>query len=322
MKSVDLINELALLTTIGSEKILFTPSQVLWAATLAQNDILTKLKIVDQTIQLALASGQESYTFPPQTPSGVDTDDITGEVKLTITKHPYHTGDELVVSGGTGGVNGRYFANVLDANSVQLTGSVAATPTVTASTRVYHALQAAVDMSDRAPIRKVSTAGNPLTGYITKKSHGEYEKFREEFGSSTVDEPSVINVMVEKTSPCITLQFQGTPGADILTQIKIVRRALPCERLAYDKNNPTAAVDPILPDVTYDDLLMLGVKAFMLRYREEQVFRGVMIARRYIPGPKEQAWQNYQAALQEAQATIADRDVVFLNSQPDSLWPG
>ena len=317
LTSAEIVDELAGVKTIGSEKITFTQSEVLHAATFAQNDILTKLKLVDQAVRLALVSGQESYTFSPQTPVSAAADTNTqsenvGEVILTIPGHPYHDGDEVVVVNVGGGADGRWYVSASDANTIHLSGSVASGPVVSALSCVYHGLQAAIETSDRAPIRKVSSAGNLLTGFIKKKSHGEYETFRDEFGASPVAESSVINFMEEWTSPCITLQFQGTPGVDILVEVKIARRPLPCETL-------TTTVNPILP-FEYSELLILGTKAFMYKYREEQVFRGMMYARRYVPGPKDMVWSDYQTRLKEYDDSLASRRVVFLNTQPGEGW--
>jgi hypothetical protein len=94
--------------------------------------------------------------------------------------------------------------------------------------------------------------------------------------------------------------------------VTFYRRPLPCEKL-------TETVDPFLP-AAYDDLLLLGTKAFMFRDRYEATLQGSIQNRRYIPGPKDMIMAEYKARLEEIRQAITARRVVYPITQPGGLW--
>ena len=264
MTSAELFDELGGVKTVGTEKVTISASEVYNAAHFAQNDILLKLRLIEQTAQLALAKEQDKYVFPPQTPTSI-AQAVNGEVVLGIAAHPFHTGDEVVVYKVGTGADGRWIVQRLNANTIQLTGTTTAPGTVGAGAQVFHALQAAILINDNG-IRKVSNSSGLLYGTLTKKSRAQFELYREEFGTSVAAE-SLINFMEEYTEPCRTIHIQGPPGTDTLVKVTFKRRALPSERVS-------STVNPFLP-AEYDELLLCAIKWQLYMNREEAVFDGL-----------------------------------------------
>ena len=313
LSSTDLINEYARVATIRGEKVAFTKSEVLWAATLAQQDILTKANLIEQNIRLALTSGQSDYTFKMQVPTTVYSG-TGGVVAFEIAGHTYHTGDEIVVVGVGAGADGRWYCKKIDADHISLYESVFSGPdqTITSTSKVYHALQSALDFLDYAPIKKLANSSGFLSGYLDKVNEQQFTQYRNEFGTDPVTQALIVKFMVEYTSPCWTIIVQGTPSEEILTEIKCTRKPLPGERLSE-------TINPFLP-VEYDELLLIGTKAFLYRNRDEQVFSGMMYGRRYIPGPQDRVWSDYQQRLKEFTDVMTSRRVVYPTTQPGGLW--
>jgi hypothetical protein len=261
MTSAELDSELGGVKKVGDATIIVSPSEVYNAATFAQNDILRRLKPIEETAQLALIQGQERYSFLPQSPASV-LESSSGTARLTFpTAHPYHEGDTIVVASSLSVINGRRILTAVSTLYVEFSFTGTLADTTLTGAKTYHALQAAMKLLDDG-FRKVSNASGSLFGTIIRKGRTDFELYREEFGTSSTPE-EVINFMEEYTEPCITLCVQGIPGANLLTSISYKRRALPCEKISV-------TVDPIMPDY-YDELFLLGTKWQIFSNRDESV---------------------------------------------------
>lgn len=289
MTSAQLLGLLGGYQQIGVTQLLFGPGEVYLAATRAQEDILSEIRILEQTAQLALVAGQELYNFPPHAVTGA-TNDVPIVLTLTpitpLTTHPFNTGDEVVVFGVLGNVaaNGRWIGTKISSTKISLDssiGTINGTEPYTSGGMVYHALQAAVEIREEG-IRKISDSTGNLNGTLKKRLPSIIELYRDSFGASSVS-GEVINFQEIATEP-ITIGVQGIPGADLLTKVTYYRRPLPSEAIS-------ASVDPIIPS-KYDELLELGTRVKMYSRRTEPaIHQGEVFGRRRIPSVYGEAFQ-------------------------------
>jgi hypothetical protein len=260
MTSDQLAGVLSGYKSIGGVKHQFTPDEVYFAASLAQNEILSEKRLLERTVRLALVDGQAEYQFPPATIENAYTE---SPIRLKLTGHSFNTNDEVVVAGALGmtEANGRYYATKVDADHISLQGTTGTTAWTGGGT-VYHALHSALEIK-AGGIRKVSDADGTLYGTLTKKSQAEFEQVRQEF--QALDTPAVIYFMEEYTDP-LTIKVMGTPPGDILTEVSFYSKALPSEDI-------TETVSPMLP-TQYDQALIAGAWYWMLSLRHEPELSG------------------------------------------------
>lgn len=254
MTSAQLKAELAGIHTLGKNKFDFSPEDVYFAATHAQQQILSILKPLDKTSQLKLVSGQELYTFPAQTVTGGG---ATTPATLTIPSHPFNTGDDVLVYAVAGltGVNGYRRVTKVDANTISLDDTVGGGAWTSGGT-VYHALHSAQQIK---VIRKVSDTTGTIYGTLDKKLKGEIEKNRYEFAEAA---GTLTNFWEEYTDP-ITIGIQGTPSAATLVAVTYTRQAIPTAE------DVSETVSPILPD-RWRWLLVFATRYFMYETRYDE----------------------------------------------------
>ena len=209
------------------------------AATFGQKEILSELRLLEQVGNLTLVSGKERYQFSPIAVTGGT---ATSPVQLTITAHPFNTGDTLTIAGilGLTGANGKWASITKEnANTISLDGSVGGGTYTAATGTAYHILCAAIDIK---MIRKTGTA----YGRIPRIHREKAEEERSDFGSINSPASEVNNHYIIYDDPII-VGFRGTPGATISTELLISRIPLPCEDIS-------STVNPIIP-AQYDKLL-------------------------------------------------------------------
>lgn len=226
-----------------------SPEEIYQAASLAQHDILTDAGVLDFTGRLALASGQESYTFEPLNITGATN---ATPIVVTIAGHPYHTGDRITIAGvlGATGANGEWIVTYIDANTFSLDGSTAGGVWASGG-KAYHDLMKAWELKR---IRMIDPPGRKI--FI-----GDYdtiEEARYEMNSSrdaTVIGDDVIQCY-QVHEPYLKLVFSDIPPSTIVCEFLAIRGMLECEKIAED-------TDPLLP-FHYDDVLLQGVRYHVL----------------------------------------------------------
>lgn len=241
--------------SIGGQKIQFAPEDVYLAASFAQNEILSELLLLEKTVQLALASGQERYQFTPASITGLT---VASPIVLTFASHDFHTGDTVIVSGAEGcaEANGEWTATRISATQISLDTSVGVN-SWTGGGIVNHGINAAIKVKDEG-IRKLSSSGATLYGALVKKTQAELEEYREEFAA--ISSPEILYFAEEYADP-LAITVMATPSADTLTKVTFFRRPLEHEDISEEQ-------DPIIP-TRFDALLVVGTWYHMLSLRTE-----------------------------------------------------
>jgi hypothetical protein len=263
MTSAQLLSFLAGSRIIDGNEIQIGAGDVFTAARFAQTDILTRIKLLEQRSTLVLTSGQRYYSFLSTSITNVV---VGNPTVVTAAAHGLNTGDTVAVLGvgGISGINTRWTATRIDANSVSLLGSNLSgsftTPTALTPARIYHGLCAAFEILSlkRLP---------PYFGEIRKKTEEEVFAAEERFGQiqsglnppTTVDPMEVTRVTETLGGQYLELDFQGTPSATMSVEVRYYRQPL-------DIEGPSALSDPIIP-IQYDPLLLRGTLLYLLEFK-------------------------------------------------------
>ena len=292
MRSSELVNLISGNLAVKDVKIKITPQEVYAAGSLAQQDILNYARPIERTGYLSLVVGQDRYQFEEVAISGV-----TEGAPATITSnnHPFHTGDTVTIFGviGISGVNGRRQITKVDANSFTLDNSTG-TGTYTSGGYAYH------DLMSMLVLKGCYYSTSPF-GELKVLSKGKLEahRMKVEYGGSTTSDLIEVTQVYDKT---MMLQFRGTPTEDRIMELLYDRSMMPSDELSL-------TVDPILPYLVYDVILIEGTKYHLLNMKNESAAKDV--AREMLP-----EWRN---RLLEARAIANRRKVLPLETLPERL---
>lgn len=255
MTTEKLVGLLAAYKSFGGTKVQFSPDEVMFAGTHAQLFILSNLRLLEQTVQLALAAAQERYYFTPVVITGIAIN-LAGNVVLTFADHVFHTDDEVVIDAST---MRRYIVGTVTPTTIELLDSSVTGTILVIGNTVYHGLYAAVQVLDDG-ILKVSAASGPQTGTLEKATKAMIELEREGFTDKSPTR-EVIRFYQEFTDP-LTIGVQGIPQEAIKTRVSFQRRPLPMEKVSL-------TVNPMVP-YTHDYLLIVATRYFMYDFHEEE----------------------------------------------------
>jgi len=248
---------------VRGKSLSISPDEVYNAASLAQDEILSSIPMLEGRGYLTLHNGQRDYSFQELNIENV-TELSKGGGKynyvIKITSHPFGSGDSVIVSnvGGMTGANGKWRINVIDSDNFELLNSEhSQTGTYTGGGKVYHELMAAWEV--KRIFRLSGNIGSEVSdGEIMKTSDNVAEnKFStiQVTGSSSNDS-GVIN-FYEIMEENIRLVFYGTPTKDQKTMFHYKRVPLPCEAIS-------STVNPIVPD-KFRNLLKIGTTYYILQ---------------------------------------------------------
>lgn len=280
MTSAELVGALARVHQIGDQSVRFGPDAVYYAATLAQKDILTTLKLLQREVQLGLAANQERYTFPVTAIANVTSSGISGPfytsdgqifytiegmpfyigtapvsgVVIEATGHPFNTGDEVFINGVLGATeaNGHWTLIRLDEDHFLLNDLLVASA-YSSGGSIYHALNSGFEiLRDGVRITTGTDGEEVMAPTLNKKTLSEIELYRTEFDASETG--NIINFYEMYTDP-LTIGFQAVPAGAGIAKIVLYRKPLPFEDVSVTAN-------PIVPNL-YDMLLILGARAYM-----------------------------------------------------------
>lgn len=222
-------------------KIIFNADEIYIPANDAQKEILTDLRALEGSCNLALASGQEEYSFTASAISNAA--NATPIVITTSGNHNLHTGDSVIINGvlGNTAANGSFTITKLTATTFELDDSVG-NGVYTSGGNVYHQMMQAFETFQ---VRKTGT----YYGRLNKKEAYEIDEVREDYGtSSTV---SQVNRYYESFQGSYVFGVQGIPASDdIILQLRFYRIPLPFQEIS-------STVDPLLSSM-YDRCLYLG----------------------------------------------------------------
>jgi hypothetical protein len=248
MTTQNLVDLLSGYKSFGDNKVLFTPDEVRLAATLAQQFLLSNLKLLEDVAQLALVAGQERYSFPPVTATAVAQNQVNN-FALNLPGHVFHSGDEVII-GAT--ALRRYIVGEVNGDTVEMKDSSVTGSVLAAGNIVYHALYSALEIKDDG-IVKIMAGSTKVTGALEKATKSEVELYRDQFGD-TSPASDVIRFYQEMSDP-MTIGFQGVPGISIIVKVSFYRKPLPAEAITDTQN-------PIIP-YTHDYLLLQATRYFL-----------------------------------------------------------
>ena len=228
----------------SEKRISITPDQAYLGGSWAQQEICNELMPLEKKITLQLIATQEEYQFTPATVSGAT---ATSPVQLTVTGHPFNTGDTVFVAsvGGITGASGYFTATKVNANTISLNGSTG-TGTYTSGGMVYHGLSAAVDIKNIA--RTIAPYG-AIKRKLIQTVESERGYFTDASGEDISGGVAANSYDVVYEDP-IRLAFRPVPTTSQTVNVIIYRRPLPPEALS-------ATVNPILTP-QFDKTLYLG----------------------------------------------------------------
>jgi hypothetical protein len=216
------------------------PDTVYLAGSWSQNEICSSLMPLEKKITLTTVASQEQYQYSPGTVTGGT---ATTPIRLTVTAHPFSTGDMVYISGivGLTGASGWFTITKIGANTIELDDSIGGGSWTSGGT-VYHGLSAAVD------IKLIARAETPF-GTIKRKIIHTIEDERGYFANDAgeqITDGKLVSYDIIYDNP-IVLSFQPEPAAAETLKLIIWRRPLPTEALS-------SSVNPILP-TQFDKLL-------------------------------------------------------------------
>jgi hypothetical protein len=243
----------------------FGADAVYYAASLAQKKILSSLKLLERTIQLALVAGQEQYTFPVQTVASKST---TIPITLGIPGHPFNTNDQVLIAGVDAEANGSRIVTKIDANFISLNSTVGTLAYVSGGT-VYHSINSLFEiLRDGVRVTKDSAGADVVGPTLNKKSLALIELNRSDFTTLTPPNPptagNLVNFYELATDP-LTVGFQGVPGSAAVVKVTGFRRPLSFEDIS-------STVDPLVPSL-HDIVLFIGTRAYMYYLHEDSNVR-------------------------------------------------
>jgi hypothetical protein len=250
----------------GDEKVRITATEVYFAATQAQKEILARTTYLEGKGQLALAANTDQYTFPVQTITNVQV--VAGTVQLTMASHKFNTNDEGFFWGIGGAVeaNGRYIVTKVDANTISLNGLTTCT-TYTSGGQATHIINGAKTFLPSG-IKLISDTTGSLIGVLEKRTKSWVEMQRNLFGpggqptSSTPTNQAVRYFYEEFTEP-LTIGLLGTPETAMLLEPIFYRKHID----GYD--DISATVNPLLGGL-YDMVLQTGMMYHIFKFRPEK----------------------------------------------------
>lgn len=218
-------------------KIEIGASEIYLAATWAQRELMSQLRVLEQTIQVVLPANQEKVQFLPIAIGSVTTGNPT---ILSLPNHKFNTGDEIVVDGNIQFpiINGRWISTKVDGTSISIPVVTGASSDDDVTGVVYHALQGATEIRDNG-IVKISDSNGSVQGYLNKVTRADYEFRRSDF--INLSPSNEVHRFYEEYTDPFTIHVQGIPASNILTRTSIFRMPLPSEDIS-----PT--VNPIIPD--------------------------------------------------------------------------
>jgi hypothetical protein len=244
MLSADLVAKYARLIFVGEKKKLVSPEDVFMSASLAQNEILRDLRLLQDRTTLIFPSVETCQRQP------MAISNISGTTTVTITTstaHGYQTGEEYVIPSGLGytGISGRRTITVTGLTTFTLNNTIGA-GTYTSGGTVYPLINSLVDLIGG---RQTSPNDFPLT----KVDYDQVNFDREEFGASSSAE-TVFRLYQLETDP-ITIGLQGTPNSTVNVEARFYRVPLPSEDVSD-------VINPIVPD-KYKRLMELGTLCYI-----------------------------------------------------------
>jgi|ERR1051326_450219 hypothetical protein len=267
MTSKALADLLAGNRTVGTRVIEISPSDVYAAATMAQEEILSEIDLLDGTCALVLVPSKSLYSYPPVAitavlqPGGAGTD-----YQITIPAHTFATGDEIILTP----TNVHFIVTVVDADNVSLDSSGTATSPAVDQIVIHAISQASHIKADG--ITKLSDSTQTLNGSLEKKSKLELEQLRLFFGTD-IDSSTVLYYTEFQADP-VTFEILTTPSLAILTEVSFYRKPLASERISE-------TVDPILNAATYNQILIQGTLALMFEVFKSNIELGQFHRKRF-----------------------------------------
>ena len=228
-----------------NNNVLFNPDEIYTPANDAQKEIMTSLRVIEGTCQLALASLQEEYTFTPITVTNISS---ANPAILTVASHSFHTGDNVILNGSTS-LDDEYEITVISTTSLSIPVSGAGQ---TAFGTLYHSMTQAFEVYQA---RKTGTN----YGRLDKKSNQEIDDAREDYGASSA--VAQVNRYYESFGDTYTFGVQGIPAADgIILSLKFFRTPLSFQEIS-------STVNPLL-GAMYDRCLYLGTIKYYIENLE------------------------------------------------------
>lgn len=285
MTSADLTGLFKGTYKLGDSSINVSGPQVYHAASLAQLDLMVDTSLVDRTGQLAIAAGQQEYIFEAL---AVTAATAATPIVVTVTGHPYHTGDTVTIFGVLGNLaaNGRFNITKIDANTFSLDGSVG-TIAYTSGGTVYHDLMAAWEL------KNVRFVADPY-GLISLVDQSVAENHRSMFASATGSTPTIADTVecYQVREGYLRLVFMDVPAADAITEIFYIRTMLPSEKISE-------TVDPILA-FHFDKELIQGTRYHLLNNFNDSAARD----------QAEKEWQKFEIMIKKLDARSSRRRFV------------
>jgi hypothetical protein len=245
MTTSDLIYRVKNYKFFRTSSILFNSDEVYIPANDAQNEILTTLRVLEGSCQLALASLQEEYSFSPVTVTNISS---ANPAILTVASHSFHTGDSVILNGSTS-LDEEYTVTVISSTSLSIPVSGG---TQTAFGTLHHSLTQAFEVYQA---RKTGS----YYGRLDKKTLVEIDDAREEYGASSSSD--YVNKYYELFGDTYTFGVQGIPSAsDIILSLKFYRLPLSFQKIS-------STVNPVLGSM-YDRCLYLGTVKYYIENLE------------------------------------------------------
>lgn len=141
-----------------------TPEKTVWCNIAAYVTTLTPAQAGILDLGKLQSNGVwERGSFTAVTITDVANATSSGPIQITATAHDLTTNQEVVISGVSGATvaNGRWFANVIDADTFQLIGSPSGAAyvsggVVTTSAEKFRSVTEVEDLTDRAPVDRLA----------------------------------------------------------------------------------------------------------------------------------------------------------------------
>ena len=250
MLSSDLVAKYARYVYVGKQKKLVSPVDVYIAASLAQNEILRDLRLLQDKTTLVFSS--EQVQRQPRTISNIT--GITTVIITTSESHGYKTGEEVVIPSGMGytGISGRRTITVTSTTTFTL-NSTTGSGTFTTGATVYPLINGMVDLVSG---RQLSPNDFPMT----KVDYDQVNQDREDFSSDNSGE-TVFRIYQLETDP-MTIGVQGVPITNVNIEVRFYRVPLPCEDVSD-------TINPIVPD-KYRRLMELGTQCYIFEDMDDE----------------------------------------------------
>ena len=239
MTSANLLDRINSYKFFRENKIIFS-ADVYPPANDAQKELLTDLRAVQGSCQLALQSAQEQYTFSAV--SILSSTNTSPSIVTTAAVHPFATGDSVIINGHlvNTAINGSNVVTVLSPTTFSV--PVAGNGVGVATGSAYHALMQAFEVFQARKSGKYN-------GRLDLMTQAQIDEQREAYGASSSADK--VNRYYESFGESYLFGVQGIPApSDIIVVLNFYRIALSFQEIS-------ANVNPILPAM-FDRALYLG----------------------------------------------------------------